>query len=187
MVTVRWPCILIGALCCLLTVAAQDGSAQARMPQKISGYGGYRFGMTVAEAHRAEPGAAEVKCQYVGAAFCLQHESVFLGVPGRVDALFADEDKRLFRVNIMFDRLESTEPAACKNGVKAVGDALFGRFGKPTKTTPRNAFWYAPEGGEIQLVNLCFSDQTGMFIVSYSPSAGDRDPPAPRRDIDPRW
>jgi len=157
-------------LWCLLTVAARDGSAQPRIPDKISGYGAYRFGMTIAEARRAEPSAAEIKCDYVGTASCLEQQSVFFGEQARVTALFADTDKRLNKVNITFDRLQGTE-GACGKGVKTILDALFRRFGEPTKSEPRRAFWYATEGGEIHLMNMCIDDDLGLFVVSYSPSA----------------
>ena len=88
-----------------------------------------------------------------------------------MNALFADTaSKLLFRVNITFDRLGGTD-GACKRGMQTVLDALIRRFGPPTKTEPRNGYWYAARGGEIHLINMCIDDDVGVFVVAYSPSA----------------
>jgi hypothetical protein len=171
----RWPCIVVATLCCLLalgTSAFTDVHAQStpQMPGKVTGYGGYRFGMTLDEARRVDSRAVETKCEYVGAAICLQKDEKFFGEPGRIDALFADSDKRLTRININFNRLDGPD-GACKKVADTVVSALFRTFGNPTKAEKAQGYWYPPAGGEISFTNFCINDDLGIVVVSYGPSA----------------
>jgi hypothetical protein len=58
--------------------------------------------------------------------------------------------------------------------VKTVVEALFARFGGPTKMIDggREAQWYAPSGGAVSFTTLCLSPDEGIVVVSYQPVPG---------------
>src|SRR6266567_308527 len=80
--------IILAFLGILVLAGPTAGQATSSLPAKITGYAGYRFGMTLEEARRADKDAVETACNYVGHALCLEKEATFFGERARVDALF---------------------------------------------------------------------------------------------------
>jgi hypothetical protein len=161
-------------LCAFLMILGPSSSGAEslyRVPETISGYGGYHFGMSLEEAKRVDTRAQVTTCDYKETAFCLERPDTFFGEPGLIRILFSAKDMRLSRINLSFDRLAGTD-GACKRGSTTVVEALFKRFGPSNKTQNGKIFWYGAAGGAVSFLDLCVDDDSGMIVVSYEPAAG---------------
>ena len=166
-----WPTLVLYASIMIFAPSGAGAQSLARVPDAITGYGGYQFGMSLEDAKRIDPRAQVTNCDYRDIAFCLEHADSFFGEPGVIRILFSAKDNRLSRINLTFDRLAGAD-GACKKGSATVADALLRRFGPSNKTQDGKVFWYAAAGGAVSLLNLCVDDDMGVIVVSYEPSAG---------------
>jgi len=155
----------------ILGTSRSHAESLSRLPDIISGYGGYQFGMSLEEAKRVDARAQVTTCDYKETAFCLERPDTFFGEPGVIRILFSVKDRRLSRINLSFDRLAGTD-GACKKGSTTVVAALLRRFGPSNKTQGGKVFWYAAAGGAVSFLDLCVDDDSGMIVVSYEPAAG---------------
>lgn len=155
----------------ILAPSGTGAESLSRVPDTITGYGGYQFGMSLEDAKRIDARAKATTCDYRDIAFCLERADSFFGEPGVIRILFSAKDMRLSRINLTFDRLAGAD-GACKRGSATVTEALLRRFGPSNKTQDGKVFWYAAAGGAVSFLNLCVDDDTGMIVVSYEPAAG---------------
>jgi hypothetical protein len=155
----------------ILGPSMSDAGSLSRVPETISGYGGYQFGMSLEEAKRVDARAQVTPCDYKETAFCLERPDTFFGEPGLIRVLFSTESMRLSRINLSFDRLAGTD-GACKRGSTTVVEALLKRFGPSNKTQDGKIFWYGAVGGAVSFLDLCVDDDSGMIVVSYEPAGG---------------
>src|SRR2546425_3684076 len=138
-------------LCASILIVVSSGAgaqSSSRLPDKITGYGGYQFGMRLEDAKEIDARAKVTNCNYRDTAFCLERADNFFGEPGEIRLLFSATDRRLARINLSFDRLAGTG-GACKTGSETVAEALVRRFGPPTKAQDGKLFWYAAAGGAV--------------------------------------
>jgi hypothetical protein len=88
------------------------GHGQPRgIPERITGYAGYQFGMSLDQA-------MTVRCSYASDAlrlfqrrlyYCLERNEDFFGEPGTIKVLFGGTDKTITAIRITFDRFEPEE------------------------------------------------------------------------------
>lgn len=152
----------------VVTVGAQPKS---RIPQRIEGYRGYTFGMTLAEARRVDPNMALTKCDYIGVELCLERDGEFFGESARLVVQFTGG--QVSQVLISFTRHRDPQDQACQRVAGVVLKALLDRFGEPSRSAKKNGpSWYATRGGSIHLTVLCVDGSVGRVVVSYRPSPG---------------
>jgi hypothetical protein len=162
--------LLLGASVLILATSNIYAQSSSAIPDKITGYGGYQFGMRLEDAKKIDARAKVTDCGYTDTAFCLERKDSFFGEAGEVSVLFSAKDKRVWKINISFKRLDGTD-GACRNVSKTVVEALFRRFGKPTTAEPGKASWFARLGGVISFSSICIDEDKGIIVVSYTPSA----------------
>lgn len=167
----NWRAFMLCAFVMILAPSGTGAESLSRLPDTITGYGGYQFGMSLEDAKRIDERAKMTNCDYMDIALCLERADNFFGEPGVIRILFSAKDRRLSRINLTFDRLAGAD-GACKRGSTTVAEALLRRFGPSNKTQDGKAFWYAAAGGAVSFLNLCIDDDIGMIVVSYEPSAG---------------
>jgi hypothetical protein len=168
---INWRSLMLYASIMTLAPSATGAEALSQVPDTITGYGGYQFGMSLEDAKRIDARAKLTNCDYRDIAFCLERADNFFGEAGVIRILFSTTDRRLSRINLTFDRLAGAD-GDCKRGSTTVAEALLRRFGPSNKTQNGKVFWYAAAGGAVSFLNLCIDDDTGMIVVSYEPSAG---------------
>ena len=163
---------LLVVLCALTSATSARAQSTGRTPEKITGYAGYQFGMTLEQAKVVDSQAKIVDCDYANdVSICIEKQASFFGETGRIHVLFSRTTKQVIQINVAFEHLQASE-GACQRAVKTVVEALFARFDRPTKMADGGLQWYAPSGGAVSFSNLCLGPDTGVVIVSYQPSAG---------------
>lgn len=163
--------LMLYASVMMLALSGAGAETPSGVPNTITGYGGYQFGMSLAEAKRIDGRAQVTTCDYRDIAFCLERADNFFGEPGVLRILFSATDRRVSRINLTFDRLAGAD-GACRRGSTAVAAALLRRFGPSNQTQDGKVFWYAAAGGAVSFLTLCVDDDSGMIVVSYEPSPG---------------
>ncbi|HET7877019.1 MAG TPA: hypothetical protein VFN71_15960 [Methylomirabilota bacterium] len=166
-----WRALVLCASVLIVAPSGTDAQPSSRLPDRITGYGGYQFGMRLEDAKEIDARAKVTNCDYRDTAFCLERADNFFGEPGEIRILFSANDRRLSRIHLSFDRFAGTG-GACKTGSETVAEALLRRFGPPTKVQGGKLFWYAAAGGAVSFLALCVDDDAGMIVVSYEPSSG---------------
>lgn len=167
----NWRVFMLYASILILAPSGTGAESLSQLPDTITGYAGYQFGMSLEEAKRIDARAKMTACDYKDIAFCLERADNFFGEPGVIRILFSARDMRLSRINLTFDRLAGAD-GACKRGSTTVAEALLRRFGPSNKTQDGKVFWFAAAGGTVSLLNLCVDDDSGVIVVSYEPSPG---------------
>lgn len=139
--------------------------------EKIDGYGGYKFGMTLAEADAVTNDDKIVGCEYYGVRKCITRGGEFLGESETVVAQIDDKTQRIRQVVVSF---EGTESGACDAVARVVRNTLLKSYGLDDVNAkgPR-AEWHFPKGGSIGLLKLC---EVGMNLVTVSFAPSERQP-----------
>ena len=88
------------------------GHSQPRgLPERITGYAGYQFGMSLDQAMSVDARMRQTHCDYFNVAYCLERDEDFYGEPGRIVVLFGAADKTIEAIHITFDRFEPLIPS----------------------------------------------------------------------------
>ena len=139
---------------------------------RIDGFAGYRFGMTLAAARSVRTDFELTDCEYLSVWKCIEFREVFYGEDAEVAVQFDSKSRLLDQIVVSFDRLKSATKNACSQVVKKVVPQLEARYGgNPTVMKPGEAIWYLARGGKVAFSNFCIDDDSGMVIVSYGPAS----------------
>jgi hypothetical protein len=79
------------------------------IPERITGYAGYQFGMSLDQAMAVDARMPQTHCDYFNVAYCLERNEDFFGEPGTIKVLFGGTDKTITAIHITFDRFEPEE------------------------------------------------------------------------------
>jgi len=138
---------------------------------RVDGYGGYKFGMTLEEADAVRADDMVNKgCDFRAIEACIERKTQLFGEEAIIIALVSSESHTVNQVNISFNRLSSVAGGACKKVLSSIGGALIETFGTNTKENGADITWHLPRGGKVTLTRLCINEDKGMVIVSYSPT-----------------
>ena len=153
-----------------VTEFANDGEIE-----KIDGYGGYKFGMTLEEADAVRPDdVRQSECKYPGVSLvCLKRQTTLYGEEAEIVVIFSQQGQRVERVQINFFRMTENSTGACRSVLKAIAEPLLKTFGtKYLRESEDNLkiTWHLPKGGKVVLRKLCVDADFGVVTVTYSPS-----------------
>ena len=116
--------IVLGVALALAT-SSPAGAAGTNGADVVTGYGPFNFGMSVADAMHAVPGARLMRCAFPDHfKNCVEYDDKVYGMPAIVRARFAP-DQKLDAVFVQFDELGGAPGSkACRRA----GTALLGRL-----------------------------------------------------------
>jgi hypothetical protein len=155
----------------LLVSDVPNGWAESSPIDRVDGYGGYKFGMTIQEADAVRADDIVNKaCEFNAIEACIERKTEFFGEEATILALVSSQSHKVERVNISFDRTRPATPGACKKVLSSIAGPLIKTFGTNTKEEGANITWHFTRGGKVTLARLCINEDMGMVIISYSPS-----------------
>jgi hypothetical protein len=155
----------------VLIYNAPNVVAESGRIDRIDGYGGYKFGMTLKEADAVRADDVVNKdCEFNGIEACIERKTHLFGEEAIITAQVSSETHTLEHIIISFKRLELVAPGACKNVISSISGPLLETFGRKFKEKGRDITWHLPRGGTIELTNLCLNEDKGVDVISYKPS-----------------
>lgn len=149
------------------------GAQAQTLPDAVTGYAGYRFGMTVQQAERVAPGRkAQGACDFPGVALCIEFPEVIAGRSANVVVQFKGSPAVVTQVVVQYLNLDARPGSgACENSYRAVFASLSQRYGPPSHPERGGAVWLGRKSGAIKAAFVCFDRDRGVVTVQYHPSA----------------
>lgn len=134
---------------------------------KIEGYGGFKFGMTLEEGILVRnDDHVNDNPAYWAAYKTIERETSIYGYDALIVAQINSQSRRLDRVVIEFKKWDG----GCEQLVEDIVDNLFNFYGEEfVKGEDAKGTWTFPDGGIITLYNICYGD-IGQVNVAYSSS-----------------
>lgn len=155
-----------------------DAIAESKVTDKVDGYRGYRFGMTLEQADAVRPDdVVNMPCKFEKSEACLHRTTKLFGEQADIDVLISSETHTVDRINITFSRPASDkpEPGVCQRLMSNISKPLLETFGtnyrKIEETFFRQFTWHFPRGGQVEWYRFGTAD-TCHVVVSYAPSDG---------------
>ncbi len=157
----------------LLPYQPPDAVAESKVIDRIDGYGGYKFGMTLSQADAVRTDDVVQKpCSYPEMEACINRETELFGEKASVSVLISSETHTVKRVHIIFATLSSDGPGSCNRVLSSISLPLVQVFGVNFKKDDRSVIWHFPLGGRVIVAHTCFPSGEGIVVVSYEQSDG---------------
>jgi hypothetical protein len=137
---------------------------------KIDGYEGYKFRMTLDQAQKIYPEAKVTKCEYVNVDACLEYLTHVGPFPVAVAVQFQGAPPLLSQIILTFRSLDEAPQFKCHEVAKELLQLLLTKYGEHPFAKDRLITWTSPEGGSVYLNSLCINETKGINIIGYKPS-----------------
>ncbi len=153
---------------CVVTDASADP------PLRIDGYGGYRFGMSFAEADAlyADDTQSAQRSDSFAPKYLSRVTQAF-GEAAELLMLFDKLSDRLAAITLRFNRYSATTPAGeCLRLLRHAEEQFtreYGTHNMIVATEPGGRSWHFPQGGVVSITNLCVGADKGAVAVSFRP------------------
>jgi hypothetical protein len=162
-----------------LILFSVESSGTEEPVKKVDGWGGYKFGMSMAQAASVRKDARWEEIEYQsGNEKCLVDNGNFYGEKGKIVVRF--KEGKLWKIHLDFNRFQG----GCDEKLaRPISDALLTSYGtKYTKQEGRSLVWRFPQGGMITFSYFCITEGstdfkpeaigTGGVYVIYEQSEG---------------
>lgn len=152
----------------VLINSAPNVVAESGRMDRIDGYGGYKFGMTLneADAVRADD-VVNKNCEFTRRIeACIERKTNLFGEEVIITAQVSSKTHTVEQIIISFLRLELVAPGACKNVMSSISGPLLETFGRKFKENGRDITWHLPRGGTVAFTNLCIDNDKGVVVIS---------------------
>jgi hypothetical protein len=157
-----------------LWFSALSLNASAEPPQRLDGYGGYRFGLSFAEADalHADDVAAQMRSDRFDPRYLERKDEVF-GEQAELLAMFDKHTQKLAAITLRFNRYRAAagtgECLRLLRLVEAQFTRAYGTQHMIVATEPGGRNWHFPQGGVVSITNLCVGADQGAVSVSFRP------------------
>ncbi len=157
----------------LLPPQSPDAVAETKITEKLDGYGGYKFGMTLAQADAVRSDDVVKKpCDYAETEACIEREVELFGEAASIAVLISSETRTVRQINITFSRTSADKMRGCKKVLSNIAGPLAETFGGNYRVNDGLITWYFPLGGQVTLSKFCLPNDYGVVVVSYKQSDG---------------
>jgi hypothetical protein len=149
-------------------------ATKAEPPERIDGYGGYRFGMSFAEADavHGDHTRGKLRNDNYSADYLSREETVF-GESAELLAMFDKHSQQLAALTLRFNRYHAPAGGGeCMRVLKLVEEKLTEQYGTRNLVIahePGGRTWTFPQGGVVSTTNLCSGADKGAVAVSFRP------------------
>ena len=136
---------------------------------KIDGFGGFKFGMTLDEAIQVrDDDIVNDNPTYFAAYKTIERATSIYGYDAVIVAQINDKSKLLDRVVVEFRRWEG----GCEEVAGVIIEKLLDIYGgEYVKSENSKGTWTFPSGGTITMFNICYGD-SGQVSVAYASTIG---------------
>lgn len=140
--------------------------------EKVDGYDGYKFGMTIDQAKRVKPSAKQTRCEYAsGPMWCLEYATRVSDFPAEVTVQFPGATPLLTQILVTFRSLPDNVPRySCREVGKEILKLLIAKYETDALLKGHTVTWTSPHGGSVSLTSLCVGEVEGINVVTYRTS-----------------
>ena len=140
--------------------------------QKVDGYDGYKFGMSIDQAKNIKPAAKQTRCEYVSVDACLEYATTISVFPATVSVQFKGATPLLSQILLTIRSFpEPVVRHPCREVGEEVLKLLAAKYGTNPLVKDRTATWTSPHGGSVSLLALCVGEVGGINVITYAPSS----------------
>jgi hypothetical protein len=164
--------MLVGWFCAVLVGAFFFPDRVTAQIERVDGYDGYKFGMTIDQAKQVKPSAKQTRCEYVNVTICLEYATKISIFPATVAVQFKGATPLLSRILLTIKSLpEPVVRHPCREVGKEVLKLLIAKYGDSPLIKDHTATWTSPGGGSVSLLALCVGEAGGINVITYEPTS----------------
>ena len=148
-------------------------ATSAYASDKIDGFGGYNFGMPLAEALRIRADAKQTKCEYKNVDICIEYTEMIYGEQAKIAVIFNINSNKVDKIIVSFEKINSKKGSnECINVSRTMFSKLEKKYGedfimKNSKANFPEATWHPVSGGKVNMKRFCIDNDSGMVIIAY--------------------
>lgn len=144
--------------------------AAAAQVDRIDGYDGFAFGMTIEQATAIRPGSKVEPCGFAGVVGCIEFKTNVSAFPATVDVQFSGDPPVVTQIVLIVESLADSANSPCTAVTNELGRLLAAKYGNKFLIVRNTATWASAHGGAVSLTALCVNKTKGANVIAFKPS-----------------